>query len=41
MSKVGPHSTHRLMAATVEEVMVLASEGVGVRVSVEPRTEEE
>ena len=34
------HSTHRLIAATVEEVIVLASDGVGVRVSVEPRTED-
>ena len=32
--------SHRLMAATVEDVMVLASEGVGVSVMVEPRTEE-
>ena len=29
------------MAATVEEVMVLASEGVGVSVKVEPSTEDE
>ena len=29
-----------MIAATVEEVIVLASDGVGVRVSVEPRTED-
>ena len=37
---LGLQYTHRLMAATVEEVIVLASDGVGVRVSVEPRTED-